>query len=71
MVIDLEHLEIINSLKTGESVDGLTSTADGRIVVIQRESNGGGDAITVLDREGSIWVSFTLPGRSDIVGARR
>lgn len=71
MVIDIDNLEIINSLKTGESVDGLITTSNGRIAVIQRTYDADGDVVTVLDRDGSTLVSFTLPGRSDIVGARR
>jgi outer membrane protein assembly factor BamB len=71
MVVDISDLEIINSLKTGEVVDGLLSTPDGRVVVIQRDNGENGDSLTVLDKDGSTFVSFTLPGYTDIVGARQ
>jgi hypothetical protein len=71
LVIDLVRLEIIDSLKTGERVDGIITTDDGRLVVIQRQDNGNGDAITVIEPDGTTRVSFDLPGRSDIVGTRR
>jgi DNA-binding beta-propeller fold protein YncE len=71
MVVDVETLEIIDSLKTGEPVDGLITTSDGRIVVIQHGENGDGDSVTVLDQDGNTRVSFTLPGRSDVAGIRQ
>jgi hypothetical protein len=71
MVIDIENLELINSLKTGENVEGVASTVDGRLVVVQRNNGSAGDAVTVLDRDGNTYVAFTLPGKSDILGARR
>ncbi len=71
MVVDVESLEVIDSLKTGEAIDGLLTTSDGRIVVIQHDDETDGDLVTVLDQDGEAWVSFILPGRSDVLGARR
>ncbi len=71
LVIELEQLEIINSLKTGEVVDGIIATSDERLVVIQRESDADGDAVTILDQDGRTRVTFTLPGEADVVGIRR
>lgn len=71
LAIDTGNLEIINSLKTGERVDGIATTSDGRVVVIQRENGATADEVTVLDRDGNTYVALTLPGRSDMPGIRR
>jgi hypothetical protein len=71
LVIDTANLEIVNSLKTGEQVDAITATHDGRLIAIQRNNGADADEITVLDRDGNIYVSFTLPGQLDMLGARR
>jgi hypothetical protein len=71
LVIDTENLEIVNSLMSGEHVEGITATHDGRLIVIQRENGSVADEVTVLDRDGNTYVSFTLPGQLDVLGARR
>lgn len=71
LVIDLNQLEIINSLKTGENVDGIIATTDDRLVVIQRDPEAEADAVTILDQDGSTRVTFTLPGQAEVAGTRR
>lgn len=71
MVVDVADLEVVDTLKTGEAIDGLLTTDDGRIVVVQRNDDIDGDLVTVLDQGGEPLVSLTLPGRSDVVGIRR
>lgn len=71
LVIDLENLEIVNSLMTGTSIEGLVATDNDRIAVIERESSSDGDSVTVVDNEGNELLTFTLPGRSDIIGSNR
>jgi hypothetical protein len=71
LVVDLEELEIVNNLISGQQVDGLVATVDGRIAVIERGNGSDGDTVTIMDSDGSAHLSLVLPGRSDVIGSRR